>query len=280
MTGIWLAASALPIRAAGTFDGDQIKVSLLSESSALAPGKTAWLGLRLQHAPQWHTYWINPGDSGLPTRLAWSLPAGFKAGAIAWPVPKRFNVDDLTNFGYDGDTLLPVPIEVPADAAIGTRAHLQVEAKWLVCHEECIPGKTTLALDLPVATETPPDSRWNARFAAARDAQPRISHLHGSARVIGDRIEVTLRGPNLPKAMMTDVFPEQTKLVAYAAPSTEVKGDALVVGFKKSDYFTSIPTTFDLVLVETANESGTAQRISARFELQKHLDANPASTQP
>jgi thiol:disulfide interchange protein DsbD len=59
----------------------------VSESDAVAPGKTFWIGLRQTIAPGWHTYWINPGDSGEPPQIEWALPAGFSAGDIAWPHP-------------------------------------------------------------------------------------------------------------------------------------------------------------------------------------------------
>lgn len=39
----------------------------------IAPGKPAWLGLSLTHSKDWHTYWKNPGDSGLATYLRWRL---------------------------------------------------------------------------------------------------------------------------------------------------------------------------------------------------------------
>jgi len=50
------------------------------------------VGLSLQHQPQWHTYWKNPGDSGLPTQLSWQLSAGAAAGQIAWPSPHALRV--------------------------------------------------------------------------------------------------------------------------------------------------------------------------------------------
>jgi hypothetical protein len=37
-----------------------------------------WLGLKLAHEPDWHTYWKNAGDSGLPTELQWQLPSGWR----------------------------------------------------------------------------------------------------------------------------------------------------------------------------------------------------------
>jgi len=75
-------------------------------------GRPLWLGLALTHQPEWHTYWKNAGDSGLPTELAWQLPVGLSAGEIAWPVPRKIPIGNLANYGYEGAVLLPVPVTV------------------------------------------------------------------------------------------------------------------------------------------------------------------------
>jgi hypothetical protein len=98
---------------------DHVGVELVSEATALVPGRSATLGLRFVHEPHWHTYWINPGDSGLATKLSWKLPADFRAGEILWPVPQRFDVGGLFNFGYSGDALLPVRLDVPVKCKTG-----------------------------------------------------------------------------------------------------------------------------------------------------------------
>ncbi len=58
---------------------------------------TVWVGLQLAHQPKWHSYWKNPGDSGLPTRLSWTLPTGVMAGDIAWPKPQKFYLGEFTS---------------------------------------------------------------------------------------------------------------------------------------------------------------------------------------
>ena len=90
-----------------------VSARLIPETTAVVPGGTLWVDLHLDIAPGWHTYWRNPGDSGLPTEIAWQLPAGFSAGDIAWPVPDRFVVGTIGNYGYGGS----------ADLQIG-RAHV------------------------------------------------------------------------------------------------------------------------------------------------------------
>ena len=241
---------AAPLAAqAKSHEADHVTVELISEHTALVPGQSMQIGLLLRHEPHWHTYWINPGDSGLPTTLDFTLPQGFKTQDIAWPLPKRFDVGGLYNFGYEGETLLPVAIEVPADARPGTSVQIAVVAKWLVCREECIPGKASLALDLPiVAAPAKPDPRWTAQFARARLEQPQATAWKSEAHIAGDRITIALSGPGLPDTKGLDAFVEERKLVDNKPPQIRRDGDALVVEAAKSEYFGPTPATFDLVV--------------------------------
>jgi DsbC/DsbD-like thiol-disulfide interchange protein len=241
---------------------EHIEVTLLSEQSALVPGRPAQLGVRLRHDPHWHTYWINPGDSGLPTRLAWTLPPGFRADDIAWPVPQRFDLGDIVNFGYAGDVLLPVTIDVPADAKAGSTARMTVEAKWLVCQEACIPGKARLALDVPVRAETKIDADSASAFIAARAALPRTGPA-ASARFVGDAVEILVHGNDLGDGHGIDAFAETKQVVANAPPRFTLREGNAVLTFAKSDYFTAAPAALDLVIVRPG---ASALRTHAVFQ--------------
>lgn len=152
----------------------QLQAGLIAERKAVAAGQSLWVGLRLVHDEHWHTYWKNPGDSGLPTRIDWRLPAGWKAGAIQWPTPKRLPVGPLANFGYEGDLLLAVELIAPSSIA-AREVVLQAQASWLVCKDVCIPGEAALALRLPVAADTKSveASSDAPLFALARERLPK-----------------------------------------------------------------------------------------------------------
>ncbi len=112
----WLAAVALAIPLVATAQNlltqftdttvaqtEQVRAELMAHApDGAAPGKTVWLGLQLTHAPEWHTYWKNSGDSGLPTELQWTLPPGVSAGPVQWPTPRKFPIGPLANYGYSG----------------------------------------------------------------------------------------------------------------------------------------------------------------------------------
>ena len=110
-----------------------VRVELLGESQSIAPGETLWVALRQEIRPGWHTYWLNPGDSGEPPRLEWTLPAGFTAGEMRWPHPERIRVGPAMSYGYTDEVVLPIPVTAPADLRPGTRVTLRAQASWIVC---------------------------------------------------------------------------------------------------------------------------------------------------
>jgi thiol:disulfide interchange protein/DsbC/DsbD-like thiol-disulfide interchange protein len=164
------AVVGMPAHAAPVRTG-HVSAELVADQTALVPGSTATLALRLSIDPGWHTYWRNPGESGLPTTLAWHLPPGYSAGDIVWPAPRALPVGPLMNYGYEGEVFHLVPLSVPLDAKPGATASLAARADWLVCRETCIPEGADLALALPVAAVAAP-SRSHDAIAATRAALP------------------------------------------------------------------------------------------------------------
>ena len=148
---------------------------LRAELVAYAPqgigvGKPFSLGLLLNHQPQWHTYWVNPGDSGLPTELQWTLPAGAKAGGIEWPVPQKIKIGALANLGYEGQVLLAVPVQLENGfQASGASFTVRLHASWLVCRQECIPQEGDFTLAIPLQSST---ALHNTLFEEARLKRP------------------------------------------------------------------------------------------------------------
>lgn len=152
-----------------------VEAQLIVCDTALVPGQTATLGLRLQMDEHWHTYWANPGDAGLATSIEWQLPEGFTAHDIAWPAPEYYEIGGLATYGYESEIVLPVQIAVPADAPVGEPVAIKATADWLVCKDICIPGSAELSLTLPVvgsADEAKPDPRWSDLFAWAANRAP------------------------------------------------------------------------------------------------------------
>jgi thiol:disulfide interchange protein len=213
-----LASLAAPAPASSK----NVKASLLSESASLRPGQPVTLGLRLSMADGWHTYWKNPADSGLPTKLKWSLPEGFAAGEIAWPHPERISAPPLMSYGYEDEVVLPVVVTVPAGLPVGQPVRLSARADWLECKEICLPGKADLELTLPVAADAPPPSEHAPLFAASRARMPgdaaawKVRALAAPGRHV-----LAFAAPAAPKDVY--FFSDVPQVVEYAAPQKLAK---------------------------------------------------------
>ena len=171
LTLVVAAAPAL-VHAAGAsavVTTEQVRAELVAHApQGVGRGKPIWLGLQIEHQPNWHTYWKNPGDSGLPTTMAWLLPAGVTAGDIAWPTPRKLPVGPLMNYGYEGKLLLPVPVSV-SPSFVGNALDVKLSAQWLVCKDVCIPQQGDFALSIPAQAST---AMHGAAFEGALAAVP------------------------------------------------------------------------------------------------------------
>jgi len=200
---------AQPGTATAVVQTEQVRAELFAHApDGVAPGKPVWVGLQIQHQPHWHTYWKNPGDSGLPTVLQWTLPAGVTAGDIAWPTPQRITVGNLANYGFDGTVLLPVPLTIAPGFQATPSGELEVRlsASWLVCRQECIPQDGNFVLRLPVRGST---GSHRADFEAGRAASP--TDLPGTAKAALGAEGFTLTVSGLPAAWVGKAlqpFPE------------------------------------------------------------------------
>jgi thiol:disulfide interchange protein DsbD len=236
----------------------QVRAELLAHAPDGAdPGKTVWVGLQITHQPDWHTYWKNPGDSGLPITVQWTLPDGVTAGDIAWPLPKKIPIGNLANYGFDGTVLLPVPLTISSafkPALANSAINVKLKANWLVCRKECIPEEGEFALQIPVKGSTAVNS---AAFNSAFAAQPRpvMGSTAGvlpdsGAHIEGNAIKLTVQGlPVALRGKTLDFFPETPEIIETAAQWTQAwDGGVWSAQVPLSPQRSSSPTVMPVVL--------------------------------
>jgi thiol:disulfide interchange protein DsbD len=138
-----------------TKDGRQlVKASLVTDVCAIQSGQKFRIGVLYQIEPGWHIYWKHSGDSGIPTKIDWKLPVGFKVGQLQWPLPIRDKEPgDLEVFGYDSEVLLFADVEAPKDLT-ARPIELRAKSDWLVCQSSCIPGSAELSAELNIGPAT------------------------------------------------------------------------------------------------------------------------------
>ena len=215
--GNWQAFDVIPQLTQVAWD-HSIEVELVSETTNIVPGETTWLGLRLDPAEHWHTYWKMGGDSGEPTSAnEWLAPEDTLIGEIQWPAPQwlPFYDTDLVNFGYEGEVLLPIAVTLPADFD-GESVELSTLAFWNVCDQICIPGEQRLSITLPVATASQLDATRSQLFATARADLPLVDHnLKSIIAVAGERVSLGFESPDPVFTDYTDAwfFPQQRRII-------------------------------------------------------------------
>ena len=249
----------------------RVTATLIANRDAVAPGETIRVALVQKLAPHWHSYWQNPGDSGEPTRIEWTLPPGAEAGPIAWPVPKAIRVEPLVNFGFEGTVVLPVEITVPRNARPGDRFAISARATWLVCEKVCIPEEGAFALDLPVAASGIGDEAATRTIDAALAALPKPAGFRG--RLSGEGAQLELALPGLP-AGARDVrfFPVSDSLIEHAAGQSLVPGPVPTLTLARSGSFALAGAEVNGVL--TYDDNGTPRALELAAEIAPALTAS------
>lgn len=243
----------------------QVRAELMAYApEGVAAGRPVWVGLQITHQPDWHTYWKNAGDSGLPTQLQWQLPAGVTAGDIAWPLPKKIPIGTLANYGYEGTVLLPVPLTIGPDfkpPLLGGEIELQLHAAWLVCRKECIPEEGRFSLKLPVTGSTALNA---SAFNAAMAAQPVPLNGRSTVALAGQRITVRVAGlPEAARGQTLGFFPETADVIETAGAWTQSwQGDVWTGSIPLSAQRSQSPAVMPVVLTL----DGPSQRLGWRAE--------------
>src|SRR5579862_5631242 len=129
------------------------QAQLVLANTTARPGDTVLAGVHLKMESGWHTYWKNPGDAGMATKIKWQLPPGVTAGETEWPLPQKLPPEEVTTYGYDDEVILLVPLKLAADLKPGS-LDLKAKVSWLECKEQCIPASATVQATLNVGTET------------------------------------------------------------------------------------------------------------------------------
>ncbi|RQO63899.1 protein-disulfide reductase [Variovorax sp. KBW07] len=270
------AAAQLTPKTGAVVTTPHVRAELIAHApDGVAPGAPVWLGLQITHQPEWHTYWKNAGDSGLPTEMTWTLPPGVSTGEIAWPVPKKIPVGNLANYGYENTVLLPVPLEVstlykPPVALGGTPAmDIQLKATWLVCRKECIPEEGEFTLSLPLQGST---ALHKADFDTAQAAQPQPLAKPGAIEVDGANLKVRLEGlPAAAQGKTLAFFPETPEVIRTAAVSGKDwtqswQGGTWTATVPLADQRSASPTVLPVVVALAEADRQAGQPVAWRAE--------------
>jgi len=232
-----------------------VKADLMAEVESIRPDTPFWLGLRLKMEPGWHTYWVNPGDSGLATEIEWSLPPGFEAGEIQWPYPERMEAPPFVSYGYENEVMLLTEITPPSNLVPGDSATLSAHASWTVCREDrCIPSGADLSISLPVADGPPSSDRFAAPyFEAGRTQLPQPVDAWDVTAATDDEVVLITLTPNgeaRDPGAVTVFEKLRRSLIDHGARARMIRSDGRIyLQLRVKKRKTEAPTRIEGVLV-------------------------------
>jgi len=149
---IFGALAAAALAPAGS-QAPVVPVSLIPEVVVARPGTSFRVAVRIDVPEGWHIGWKHPGQTGLPTTIAWRVPPEISVGATAWTLPERAESAGVVSHVYRGDVLLTTSFTVDAEARPGP-ARMIAELRWGLCREICIQQEREVGLTIPIVSAT------------------------------------------------------------------------------------------------------------------------------
>jgi thiol:disulfide interchange protein DsbD len=283
----WSVIAIAPHGLAQEYQGKQlVRAELLADTDAVVPGKPFTVGLLLRMAPAWHTYWKFSGDAGLPTELKWKLPLGWKIGEIQWPIPlKTIDPGDIQTYGYENEVLLMQEITPPTKLD-SSSVKFSADASWLVCERICIPGGTTLQLELPVSTTNQPaNTELFARYWRLLPQNwPGANVAKSDWSRVGSDLRLKVASESLASYPAVDFFPmpEQSTVIGHPRIESRNKNEVVFrIPIESSEKHSSSMAGLVVFAKQPNGEDRSAwQMTSATAGPQTGLSASFSATVP
>jgi len=160
-------------------------------------------GLEVLIEPGWHTYWRNPGESGIPPEFDFSGSTNVASVEVLYPAPERYDDGASVSLVYRDEVVFPLRVEPLRPQ---TPVVLRVRARFGVCSQICIPthAESELAADPDQAASDPLADARIAQFEARVPAEPQSGELAIEAATVSD--EALLIDVRMPDSSYTDLF--------------------------------------------------------------------------
>ena len=213
-----------------------VVITVMPAALPAAPGRPLPVAIHFEVEPGWHIYWKNPGEGGIVPRFTWTLPTGWTADTLAWPVPERYEVAGLIAHIHRGRLALGTALQVPATAT--GQATVKLDLVYGICRDLCMPGRATLQLQLPVGPGSEVSQEWRQVLALISARAPRNDSPPTSARLVDSTIRLTIRPrPGTASAPTSWTFFPADRPVALVAVLGQARSGArdVVLEIKLAD---------------------------------------------
>ncbi len=212
--------------ASSPWQGDgEVRARLVSATEATGNTDALSLGLEVELAPSFHTYWRAPGEAGLPptidTAASENDTGNLKSLALFYPAPQRLTSMDMDSIGYQGHVLFPLKAVLRTP---GKPLSLSASVQILICGTMCLPKHFDLSLALPAGPAGPaPEAQVIQAALDSVPAVPQKSPLRLTNVTRTDKM-VTLSVTAPHPLAAADLFIETPHNVAFKRPSLAIDG--------------------------------------------------------
>ena len=121
-------------------------VEILSKEIVKISEDEYLIGVKFKFDQGWHTYWINPGDSGEKAKFDWNLPEGYKISNPKWPAPSTIPYPPLMTYGYENEVIILFSLYKEIGSV--KKGEITLNSEWLACADICLPQSGTTKINL------------------------------------------------------------------------------------------------------------------------------------
>ena len=159
---------------AAPVDTGHAEVSII-KSEQSDNSKIVNLGIKMDMQPGWHTYWINPGDSGGVIDIEWTMPKGNTVSEVSYPSPHKIPYPPLMTFGYENYVIFPVTLSLdnPDEDIL-----ISAKIDFLICADVCIPETALIQTSLNTIQSDSELNQWLDKVPSI--LLPNIASINGS----------------------------------------------------------------------------------------------------
>ncbi len=234
-----------------------VDVSIYSNVKQIQIGSDFYVAIKLSVADEWHIYWKNPGDSGLPTEVKWTLPKGVeKVGSLIWQVPERIEWSGMVNYGFEHDVYLIQKFKTIRSIELKA-IDITAEVNWLVCKEKCIPQSDKVSIKIAVDEMFEKSNENKLIQNLLASAPSNFKSVKSTFKFGKEKLEVNLLDMPNDVAEITDIY-IITDAITDNTVTTKIenKKGVAIATLKLSEYLDEIPVEIEmLVLYKDKNGS-------------------------
>lgn len=219
---------------------------IVFDSYSLEINRTILIGIFIELKNDWHIYWRNPGDSGMPTSIDFDLPDGVKISEIKWPAPKAFEYDGLASYGYEKRVLLLADLSVTENYTLGS-IEITANLKSLICKDVCIPFNTSVSTEIDMVNNFKADEQISKLFIDARNNLPEVKHnIDFSVKVDDELITLIIQNP--------EVNPTEIESLYFLPYDNGIFKNSIDQKFIQNENKTELTVEFDHFRIEEPKE--------------------------